>query len=117
MKFIIVSLALATAAVPAMAQPAASPPTQAAPTKPPIDAERLALARQAVVAIIPPGTMQRVMKDSMAGMEEIERPKRDSFPHTHTSLLQGRMPPNARVNRPAATGARQERTAPNGGSG
>lgn len=71
MKYAIVALALASAAMPVMANPASPPPTQAAPAKPPIDPERLALAKQAVAAIIPPGTMQKVMKDSMGGMEEM----------------------------------------------
>jgi len=67
MKSICFALALAAAAPAIAAQPA---PTALA-AKPAIDPERLALAKQAVAAIMPPGTMQRVMKDSMGNMEEM----------------------------------------------
>jgi len=68
MKSACFALALAIAGTPALAAPPAAPAV--AITKPAIDPARLALARQAVESIIPPGTMQRVMKDSMATMEE-----------------------------------------------
>lgn len=71
MKYAFLSLALATAAAPAMTAPAAAPAAEAAPSKAPVDPERLALAKQAVAAIIPPGTMQKIMKDSMGNMEEM----------------------------------------------
>lgn len=67
MKSIFFALALA-AAGPAMAAP---PVPAAPPTKPAVDPQRLALAKQAVAAIMPPGTMQRIMKDSMSNMEEM----------------------------------------------
>jgi hypothetical protein len=65
MKSICIALALATAA-PTLAQTPAAAPTAA---KPALDPERLALAGKAVEAMIPPGTMQRMMKHSMGGME------------------------------------------------
>lgn len=71
MKSVILLLAIATAATPALAAPPAPAAPQAAPSKPPVDPQRLALARQAVAAIIPPGTMQKIMKDSMGNMEEM----------------------------------------------
>lgn len=71
MKFAILSLALVTAAMPAVAAPPEAPAAEAAAAKAPIDPERLALARKAVGAIIPPGTMQKVMKDSMGNMEDM----------------------------------------------
>ena len=66
MKSIYLALALAASAPTFAAQPAAVTPA----AKPAIEPQRMALARQAVEAIIPPGTMQRVMKNSMAGMEQ-----------------------------------------------
>jgi hypothetical protein len=66
MKSICLALALATSA-PALAQ---TPATTSTAAKPALDPERLALAKQAVEAMIPPGTMQRMMKDSMGGMEQ-----------------------------------------------
>ena len=71
MKSIIFAVALATTALPAMAAPPEAPAATAAPARAPIDPERLALARQAVSSIIPPGTMQRIMKSSMGNMEEM----------------------------------------------
>ncbi|HYC95619.1 MAG TPA: hypothetical protein VEB39_07975, partial [Sphingomicrobium sp.] len=71
MKYALLSLALATVAAPAMAAPAAAPAAESAPAKAPVDPEQLALAKQAVAAIIPPGTMQKIMKDSMSNMEQM----------------------------------------------
>ena len=68
MKSIALVAALGLALTPAAAKPPAS---QATTAKPQVDPERLALARTAVAAIIPPGTMQKIMKDSMGNMEEM----------------------------------------------
>jgi hypothetical protein len=67
MKYICLALALATAGPAVAAQPEPAAPA----AKPAIDPERLALAKQAVAAIMPAGTMQRVMKDSLGYMEEM----------------------------------------------
>lgn len=70
MKSVLLAIALLSSSA-AMAAPPAPPPGQAAPAKAPIDPERLALARKAVAAIIPPGTMEKIMKTSMGNMEEM----------------------------------------------
>jgi len=67
MKHICLALALAAAGPAVAAQPDPAAPV----AKPAIDPERLALAKQAVAAIMPAGTMQRVMKNSMGNMEEM----------------------------------------------
>ncbi|QDP19234.1 DUF2059 domain-containing protein [Sphingomonas xanthus] len=64
MKFsVLLSLSLACA-MPAVAAP--EPPAATSEADP----QRLALARQAVDAIVPPGTMQRVMKQNMVQVEQ-----------------------------------------------
>ena len=64
MKSLLLAIALMSSTAAAAAQPAAPAPAAA-----PADAEKLALAKAAVAAIIPPGTMQRVMKSTMASVE------------------------------------------------
>ena len=70
MKSVLLAIALLSSTAAAAAPQESSPP--AAETSAPatsIDPARLALAKSAVAAIIPPGTMQRVLKSSMATME------------------------------------------------
>lgn len=66
MKSVVFALALAVAAPAIAAQTA--PETGTAKTA--IDPARLALAKQTVEALIPPGTLQGMMRNSMAGAEQ-----------------------------------------------
>ena len=70
MKSVLLAIALLSSTAVSAAPPWAGA-EQAAPAKAPIEAERLALARKAVAAIIPPGTMQKIMKSSMGNTEEM----------------------------------------------
>lgn len=70
MKSVVFALALA-AAGPALAAEPTGDALQTASAKPPVDPERMAIARQTVASILPPGTMQRIMKDSMGNMEDM----------------------------------------------
>lgn len=65
-KFTLVCLALSAA----VAQPALGAPPAPAAASAPADAERMALARQAVAVMLPPGIMERMMKDSMGNMQD-----------------------------------------------
>ena len=70
MKSVILAVALATVAAPAMAAPPAAPAPPTAPVKTPIDPARLALAKVTVDAIWPMGTYERLMNDMMANMQD-----------------------------------------------
>lgn len=70
MKSVVFALVLA-AAGPALAAEPTGDALQTASAKPPVDPERMAIARQTVASILPPGTMQRIMKDSMGNMEDM----------------------------------------------